>query len=73
MLHKLKNKHLIRSIIYYLCVILLVLVIKPAIFFENDKLITSVGGSKEKKTLFPFPMFISIISIVIFFISYHLS
>ena len=72
MLHKLKNKHLTRSIIYYLCVILLVLVIKPAIFFENDKLITSVG-SKEKKTLLPFPMFISITSIVIFFISYHLS
>ena len=68
----LKNKKTVNAIIYYLFIMLIIITIKPALFFNKNRLITNVGMDNGK-TLLPFPMFISLLSITMYFLAHYLS
>ena len=68
----LKNKIVTRAIIYYLSIILVIIVVKPSMFYNKNKIIKTVGNH-DNKTLIPLPMFITVISIIVFFLSHYLS
>ncbi len=72
-LQLLQNKKVSNAIIYYLSIMLVILVVKPAMFFHNNKVINTIGMNKKHKSILPLPMFISVISICVFFLSHYLS
>ena len=65
-----KSLHL--SLVVYSIIIGLILYIKPTVLFKNDNELKYTGFGKNK-TLFSFPIFVIVISILIYFtITYFL-